>query len=116
MLHDDNLYRVLTRRARLLSVAIIAPPGLAAMPSYAGGYPGGPRPDYPRDELEFCPSGRPPGWMNYFDRKRDDKRRSNYWRYHGRPKPHAYYHPTGADWRQPVMHNNVPVFYYLPYH
>jgi hypothetical protein len=29
------------------------------------------RSGYPRKELPFCPGGGPPGWMNYFDYKRD---------------------------------------------
>jgi hypothetical protein len=33
-------------------------------------------PDFPRNELPFCPSGGPAGWMNYFDYKRDQ----NIWR------------------------------------
>ncbi len=36
-------------------------------------------------ELPFCPSGGPPGWMNYFDHKRDQ----NIWRQRNY-RPHHY--------------------------
>ena len=36
---------------------------------------------YPRDEIAFCPSGGPTGWMNYFDKRDRDKRWKRYWRY-----------------------------------
>jgi len=56
-------------------------------------------------ELPFCPAGGPPGWMNYFNDKRDQ----NLWqRYHRYPPP-AY--------RQPVYYRpnyNPPAKFWAP--
>jgi hypothetical protein len=48
---------------------------------------------YSRGEFPFCPAGGPPGWMNYFDYKRDqnilrrqqDYQRVHYYPYYFRP-------------------------------
>jgi hypothetical protein len=35
-------------------------------------------PSFPRNELPFCPSGGPTGWMNYFDYKKNQNIRRRY--------------------------------------
>ena len=60
-------------------------------------------PGFPRKELPFCPGGGPPGWMNHFDYKQDQKIRQRYphyqspylYPYHYRQLPHnsAYFKP-----------------------
>jgi len=44
-------------------------------------------------ELPFCPSGGPPGWMNYFDYKRD----KNNWRNHFQNQNYQGYYSTPAE-------------------
>jgi hypothetical protein len=45
-----------------------------------------------RKEIPFCPAGGPPGWMNYFDHKRDE----NKWRRYKNIPPayNQYYYPV----------------------
>ena len=42
---------------------------------------------YSRDEIAFCPSGGPTGWMNYFDKRDREKRWKSYWRYRQYQQP-----------------------------
>ena len=51
-------------------------------------------------ELPFCPAGGPPGWINYFNDKRDQ----NIWRQHSRYPSPAYGRPA----------YNSPVYRYEP--
>lgn len=52
-----------------------------------------------RNELPFCPSGGPPGWMNYFDNKRDQniRRHQNYPSYNYRPWYRSDYNRSSAN-------------------
>jgi hypothetical protein len=59
---------------------------------------------YPRDELEFCPAGGPTGWMNYFDKKHNEKALKHYYR-----MQHAYYRSPGYYARQNLYPASRPV-------
>jgi hypothetical protein len=58
---------------------------------------------YPRDEIAFCPSGGPTGWMNYFDKRDREKRWNRYWRYrqYQQPVQPGYYRST---YHYPMFH------------
>ena len=57
-------------------------------------------------ELPFCPSGGPPGWMNYFDYKRDQNNWRNQQRQQWRQLYSPYqYSPRGAYPYQSFNHN-----------
>jgi len=40
-------------------------------------------------ELPFCPSGGPPGWMNYFDYRQDKNNWRNYYRNQNHQQPYS---------------------------
>lgn len=52
-----------------------------------------PEAGFARKELPFCPGGGPPGWMNYFDYKRDQNiwRQQNYQPYSNHPSSYSGY-------------------------
>jgi len=59
-------------------------------------------------ELPFCPSGGPPGWMNYFDYRQDKKnwrnhfRNQNYQRYYSvRPERYRSYQNSPGNGYSP---------------
>ena len=58
---------------------------------------------YPRDEIAFCPSGGPTGWMNFFDKRDREKRWKRYWRYQ------QYQQATRPGYLNSMYH--YPVFY-----
>jgi len=49
---------------------------------------------YSRSEFSFCPAGGPPGWMNYFDYKRDQNRWRRYQNYQHLNYYPYYYRPV----------------------
>jgi len=58
---------------------------------------------YPRDEIAFCPSGGPTGWMNFFDKRDRENRWKNYWRYR------QYQQPTQPGYSRSTYH--YPMFH-----
>jgi len=54
-------------------------------------------------ELPFCPAGGPPGWMNYFNDKRDQNNWRRYSQYYATPayRQPAYYRPAYRPGKQP---------------
>jgi len=77
---------------------------------------------YAWPELPFCPSGGPPGWMNYFDYKRDKNNWRNHFRnqnfqryYSAQPERHSSFqnspdnnstYPPGLRNQQPIIRRN----------
>ncbi len=55
---------------------------------------------FARWEIPFCPAGGPPGWMNYFDDKRDQ----NIWRHYLNYPPANSY----QNYYRPVYNRPVP--------
>lgn len=58
---------------------------------------------YAFPELPFCPAGGPPGWMNYFNDKRDQ----NIWRQHSRYPSPAFRRPA---YNSPAYNSYKPNF------
>ncbi len=72
---------------------------------------------YAFPELPFCPAGGPPGWLNYFNYKRDQ----NILRHNAQYAlpayaPPAYYQPRYNYSYTPVYrgYDNRPNYYYSP--
>jgi len=66
---------------------------------------------YAFPEIPFCPGGGPPGWVNYFN----DKREQNKWRHYS-PNYDAIQHrgnmqPTGNHPRYRQPYKNRPLNY-----
>lgn len=67
-------------------------------------------------ELPFCPAGGPPGWMNYFDHKREQNKwhRRNYPSFNYPPSYYQSYAPPYA--RAPALSGPQPYYNTGPQH
>ena len=76
---------------------------------------------YAFPELPFCPAGGPPGWLNYFNDKRDQNNWRRYSRYNyalqRSSRYPSYYGPAYSPMHRPYNHTVRPGSYaphYLP--
>jgi hypothetical protein len=103
-LNNKRFYRNLSRR---FAVIILTGSMLASVNAQAGAYP--------RDEIAFCPSGGPTGWMNFFDKRDREKRWKRYWRYQQHQQARQY---GNSHWiyHYPALHQPTwpATSYYTP--